>query len=218
MESLDNYIFGNVYTDKIPAEEASKFAKVFGEGSPNLTRLLEYCMVNDISTLACCKGHPIGGYISFPFTENDKNMDYAYFIASIPLLAKDIESNIDYTKQGGRAVSLYLHNDSEEKKEKQFAFIYKTIKKYKELKDAGMIITPVPDIKKMVDYIFEKPILTNFVIKKDEYIKSERNENYDCFETSCPAWKKTNKFHKMFYETLKHKKEVDNFIKKNNSL
>ena len=80
MAEIEDYTFGKTYSKKIPKEEADKFSKVFGEGSPSLTELIKYCILNRTPTLASCKGHPEErniieknietGYITFLFDNN----------------------------------------------------------------------------------------------------------------------------------------------------
>ena len=55
--NITHYKFGRVYERKIPSKKARQFAEVFGEEFPDLTDLIEFCILNDFRTYASCKGH-----------------------------------------------------------------------------------------------------------------------------------------------------------------
>ena len=102
-EVLDNYEFGKTFTDEIPVEEADKYAELFGEGSKALTKLIRYCIVNNIVTLASCTG-----YISFRFERDYDEEDFAYFLASIPSTKNQIKALVDYDYSAGRVITFYV--------------------------------------------------------------------------------------------------------------
>ena len=86
---------GQAYFGKVPADRIDEMAKIWGEGSPNLTKLLKYCMENNIFTSASCKGHEDNpthrfSYISF----RDMPKEYYSFLT-------------DYISKNSRISDLY---------------------------------------------------------------------------------------------------------------
>ena len=70
MKSLRHEFEGkNVEGRTFTPYEVELYSRFWGEGSKMLTDLLRYCLENNITTQACCKGHPkrdnLDGYIVF---------------------------------------------------------------------------------------------------------------------------------------------------------
>ena len=225
MEEIEGYAFGKPYKEKIPKEEADKFATIFGEGSPALTKLIKYCILNNIITYASCKGHPEknnilerlteNGYITFRFDMYYDNNDFAYFLASIPSTNKKIRAYLESNYYADRTITFYVPAKTKGESEKYFEYILEQLKKYKEMKDNNIEIKINPKIKKIVDYIFYSwNEYESFDITQSTYKKYERNGAYIKKIASCPANDKTNILHAKFGTYLQKLKnnDIDNFI------
>lgn len=218
MSAIDDYKFGSPYIKKISPEDASDFAKLFGEGSPALTELIEYCIINDISTIASCKGHPedkgliekqlTEGYITFSFDE-PCDLKFAYFIASIPFMNKDIFSYVETD----RTITLYVPAKAKNMSEKYFQYILQLIKEYnKSIKEDKTIYTNL-DVEKIIDYAFDSTGDEAFCIKQSGYTKCQRIDNIFLKKIAkCPASDYTSNLHKKFSKSLKHQKKLEEFI------
>ncbi len=182
MEEIEGYKFGLVYDKKIDPKDAHKFATVFGEGSKALTELIEYCIVNGIPTLASCKGHPENvnilerivedGYIVFKYND-DK--EFAYFLASIPLMCPGITVFVENNNVAGRTISMYVPARSKGMSEKYFQYILVAIKEYRKFKEDGKQVAINSVIKGIVDYTFAYLTDYSFAITCRGYKKYERN-------------------------------------------
>ena len=112
MKSLRHEFEGkNVEGRTFTPYEVELYSKFWGEGSEMLTDLLRYCLENNITTQACCKGHPkrdnLDGYIVFSgndvyfvkfisykiLTDSIANGSFMYF-SSFLLLQKSSNSEI----------------------------------------------------------------------------------------------------------------------------
>ena len=222
---IENYEFGKPYKDKILPEEAEKFATIFGEGSPALTELIKYCILNNIITYASCKGHPediniLGrivenGYITFSFDMYYDNDDFAYFLASIPSINKKIIAHLESNHIADRTITFYVPARSKGESEKYFTFILEQLKKYKQIKDNNQNNYINPNIKKIVDYIFyswnEYEV---FDITQSTYKKYERQGMYLKKTATCPANNKTGMLHAKYGAFLHklRKTNIDDFI------
>ena len=224
-EKIENYEFGKTYTNEIPKEEADKFANIFGEGSPALTELIKYCILNGIITRASCKGHPEKrnvlekiletGYITFQFDINYDENDFAYFLASIPSTNKHITAYLESNMSADRTITFYVPAKLQGESEQYFILILEQLKKYKMLKDNNEAININPEIKKIVDYAFDTQIgLESFEITQSTYKKYKRYGGQIKKIAKCPAENKTNKLHTLYSDYLKElrEKHLDDFI------
>ena len=226
MDTIEGYKFGRPYTEKIPVEEADKFATIFGEGSPALTKLIKYCIINSIVTFASCKGHPKeksilnrkfeNGYITFRFDKYYANDDFAYFLASIPQTNKKIRASLDSNYVTDRTITFYVPARFEGESEKYFEFILNKLKEYKKKKEANIKIGYNPDIVKMVDYIFYSWNFKEelFDITQSKYEKLQRQGAYYKRVSVCKSNEQTGILHSKFghYLLRNNKKNIDEFI------
>lgn len=222
---IENYKFGNPYKEKIPIEKADKYATLFGEGSPALTELIKYCILNNIITYASCKGHPEDknvlerivetGYITFRFDMNYDNDDFAYFLASIPALNGKIYAHVESNVASNRTITFYVPARLKGESEKYFIYILDQLKRYKQLKNNNETIYINPEIKKIVDYAFYSwSGNESFDITWSTYRKYERTGMYLKKVATCPAYNKTGKLHTdvgTYLQKLR-KKNIDDFI------
>ena len=139
--NIENYVFGEVYEKKIPHKDAREFAEVFGEGSLELTDLIEFCILNDLDTYACCKGHPErsmfdtnieypkaykrrffsfiseDGYVGFRLNKDYKNNgDFSYFLAELPTKINNLVVEISFntfTKERSICLRIPAFDDGE---------------------------------------------------------------------------------------------------------
>ncbi len=226
-KTIENYEFGKPYKGKIPIDEAEKFAYVFGEGSPALTELIKYCILNNIVTYSSCKGHPENtnildriaeyGYITFHFDMNYDSDDFAYFLASIPSMNKKIYAHLESTIGADRTITLYVPAKIKGESEKYFIYILDQLKKYKQMKDNNQTIYINPDIKKIVDYMFYSfNEYEAFDITQSSYKKYERQGIYIKKVATCPSYNKTDKLHTkfgMYLQSLRNKFDgIDDFV------
>jgi hypothetical protein len=225
MEEIENYKFGKPYKDKIPVEEADKFATIFGEGSPALTELIKYCIENEIVTYASCKGHPENrdvilrlvetGYITFSFDRDYDEEDFAYFLASIPSSEKGITATIESSIYTGRTITFYVPAHVKDESEIYFASILDKLKKYKQMKEENISFDVNPEIKEIVDYTFNPyNAFEVFDITHTSYKKYERSGGELRRVAKCPASDKTKVLHGEFGNYLKglREKRVNEFI------
>lgn len=227
METIDNYEFGKTYDEKIPVEDADKFATIFGEKSPTLTKLIKYCIVNNIVTHACCKGHPENrnvfdrvmekGYITFRFDMNYEDDDFAYFLATIPSRNKKIVAYLESNYMSDRTITFYVPARTKGESEKYFEYLLDELIKYKQMKDSNKDIYINPETKKLVDYIFYRwRDGESFEITQSNYRKYERQGMYIKRIATCPTSNKTGKLHAKFgiyLQKLKNKnRNIDDFI------
>ena len=209
MDNLVNYKYGTTYRDEISPDDASKFAELFGEGSPALTALIKYCIENGIKTIASCKGHPEDrnvldrlvetGYISFEFYDTD---NFAKYLAEIPLSKKGITSCIDYDYSNERAVTLYVPANKKGQSEEYFKYILDKLKEY------NVEYVPNIEVSQIVDYVFSYPTNEIFEIKNNKYNKIIRNGYLAECIAKCPI----SKIHKDFSDELKKQRKLDEFI------
>ena len=225
MDSLDNYDFGSVYRGNISKEDADKFATIFGEGSKALTELIKYCILNDINTLASCKGHPNNqnildrafetGYITFTFNEEYDN-EFVCYLASIPFKKKGIVAFLDFDYYVGRALTLYVPAKKSDMSEEYFKVILDSLKEFKRLKEEGNSVTINKDIQKIVDYEFDEENQDNLEsidISYKEYKKYKREDSMLLKSiVRCPSSNKTSFLHAKLAESQKHASDVDDFI------
>ena len=215
MEQIEGYKFGQIYNKTIDKEEADRFANIFGEGSKYLTGLIKYCILNDIITLASCKGHPEDkgilerksetGYITFSFDENYDLL--AYFLAALPVRKKGIVSHIENNRDTNRTITLYVPATKKDMSEEYFKYILESIKGYK--KEESSIND---DIKKIVDYMFSLNSNESFDILYDGYKKFER-EGFELKKVAkCPRDVETNILHKRFGKFMKDSNNIEEFI------
>ena len=221
-ENIENYEFGKPYGGKIPIEKAEKYANVFGEGSPALTELIKYCILNNIVTYASCKGHPEDrnildriveyGYITFRFNMDYDNDDFVYFLASIPSMNKKITAHLESNEIADRTISFYVPAKIKGESETYFKFILEQLKRYKQMKDNNQSIDINPNIKKIVDYIFSSwNEFELFEITQSSYKKYERQGFYLKKIAMCPSYNKTSKLHTKFGLYLqKLRKNINN--------
>lgn len=206
--NIDDYVFGTVVTDEIGKSDARKFAEVFGEGSKNLTDLIEFCILNDLNTFASCKGHPENGlfnhslleegYLSFDLgLDYESGGDFAYFLADLPSSINNITSDVEYSNMSfSKTITLRVPSHKEGMSEIIFKSIYDCIKKYVELKSRGITYNCKSDeIKKIVDHVFEIPSNEIIVISNKRYLKIKRGE---LNLSLCPSYNNTNVLHKLF--------------------
>lgn len=223
MENIEGYKFVHTYKEKIAIEDADKFAKVFGEGSNALTELIKYCILNNIVTLASCKGHPEdknvleriteNGYITFQFDMYYDNDDFAYFLASIPFMKKGITAYLESNFESDRTITLYVPAKSQNLSEEYFEFILESLKNYRLKKDSEQNIEVNPDIKKVLDYIFYSTCSGEaFSITHTGYKKYERQGFYIKPVAKCPRNDKTGILHEKFSKFLRQSDKIEDFI------
>ena len=223
-ELLDNYEFGKTYTDEIPVEEADKYAELFGEGSKALTELIKYCIVNNIVTLASCKGHPEErdiitrsmetGYISFRFERDYDEEDFAYFLASVPTTKNQIKALVDYDYSAGRVITFYVPARVKGESEAYFTHILNQLKKYKEMKENNELVIN-QEQKEIVDYMFNYgEAYEMFTITQSSYKKYERNGSSVKRVSKCSANNITGNLHGKFGTYLQklREKKIDDLI------
>ncbi len=218
MSGLDDYEFGKVYEGKISKDDSMKFATLFGEGSPKLTELINYCILNGIVTHACCKGHPESldvilrlaetGYISFKITDN---YELAYYLSSLPLYKKGIEAQIDYNLIAGKIVSLYLPAITKGMSEEYFGFILESLKKYMSKKDEYPLND---DIEKIVDYVFEYPSNDFYLITSRGFKKFRREDNRVRKISKCPVRVKNSILHQILSDYMSNEDRIKEFLTK----
>ena len=192
MGKLDNYKFGQVYYKKIEKEDADEFSSVFGGGSFSLTELIKYCILSDISTIACCRGHsedrnliekPLEtGYISF-LIGDDK--DLAYFLASIPHRVDGVTTKLESSNIYGKSLTLEVPAFRRGMSEKYFVSILDQLKEYSLAKKNGEKISLEPSIKPIVDYVYSSYGSECYVITNKNYKKREREGMYLRFVSKC---------------------------------
>lgn len=228
MGTIDNYEFGHVYKEKIETKDAEKFATIFGEGSPGLTELIKYCILNNIITLASCKGHPEDvnflervvedGYITFQFDMDYEKDDMAYFLASLPLVKKGLTAHMEHNIKTDRTITLYVPAKSKNMSEEYFLYILESLRKYKEIKEQEQIVHINPEVKKIIDYIFEEQKPTEiFEITHAEFKKYERKGFLMKKIAKCPYHDSTSILHEKFGKSLKRTQKLDNFINSSSS-
>ena len=160
----------------IDKKDAEKYSKIFGEGSPSLTELIKYCILNDIKTIYSCKGHPDKlslidrinetGYITFVFDEPTKLAKYLF---SLPLKIKGIHSIVDYGQSNLKTISLYVPANKEGLSDLYFKYILDSIKEYKQNNN----YVSEPNISKLVDYIFSAPSDICVSLKNNSFQKHQ---------------------------------------------
>lgn len=90
---MNKLLPGEPYYKKVPHKLARNMSTLWGEGSENLTKLIEYCIQHNIGTFASCKGHLENDRAYIGFTNLPKKfftfiMDYmksdknVYFVLS----------------------------------------------------------------------------------------------------------------------------------------
>lgn len=153
---LENYIFGEAFYGKIPKEQAKKMALLWGEGSENLTNLIEYCILNDIGTFASCKGHGelAEGYIGFTRMPKD------FFKYLMNYMQEDgLDGAIRYmvSRFGDHEPRLSIMIFSRrEGREEKFKKILEGIKEYSKTKDNIDLSKINKTFDETVEYIFSK--------------------------------------------------------------
>lgn len=226
MDTLEDYKFGKPFTDEIPIEEAEKYATVFGEGSPALTKLIKYCIENNIITYASCKGHPEDikdilfkaqekGYITFRFDMDYEEDDLAYYLASLPISNKNITAHLESNDVADRTVTIYVPARYNGESEKYFEYILNKLKEYKKNKEDGIKNTYNQDIVQIVDYMFYSwNFYESFEITQSKYLKYERRGITLKKVGKCPSNEQTGILHSIFGHSLLKKKQnnIDEFI------
>ena len=222
MNSIDNYKFGKPYYDNIQVEDADKFAKIFGDGSTSLTELIKFFIINNIPTIASCKGHPEKrnfiekksetGYITFIFNENYDKDKLAYILASLPLVNKHITSYIENVPPSGKTVTLYVPSKLDKMSDIYFEYILNILKEYKINNNKDLYINS--DVIKMVDYTFIISNNISFEITSKGYKKYVREGIYIKRIAKCPASKNTKLLHHRIGYNINHFDNVVDFIYK----
>ena len=217
----EDYEFGHLYEEKIKPEDANYFAKLFGEGSIALTELLQYCIVNEISTIACCKGHPEEknllekpfetGYIAFKINDD---YDFAYFLASLPLEIPGVKALVDYnTSSNYRAVSLEVPALKPRMSEDYFRKILEKIREYNKAKKNGEEIVFDEEIKKVVDYEFTMPSTIRFYVTNKEFQKLDNSRGYlETKVTKCPRGEYNTVIHSLLCGILDKPKKLNELL------
>ena len=121
--------------------EVELYSKFWGEGSKMLTDLLRYCLENNITTQACCKGHPekdnIGGYIFF-----DGNNEYFVKFISYKILTEgypdDFSSGCIRVYEPSNGFAFLLHFKSE-LRDKALDHLLGYVAEYKKLRDTNKL-------------------------------------------------------------------------------
>ena len=121
--------------------EVELYSKFWGEGSEMLTDCLRYCLENNITTQACCKGHPEkdnkGGYILF-----SGNNEYFVKYISYKILTEGYPDDFSFglirvhELSNGFAFSLYFKS---ELREKALDHLLGYVAEYKKLRDANKL-------------------------------------------------------------------------------
>ena len=181
MKEIEGYQFGDVYKQKIELSEAEKFANIFGEGSKALTELIKFCIINNISTFASCKGHAEKmsvidslsekGYISFGI---NNDLEFASFLSELPLKIKGIEARLEFLVESGKSVTLEVPARKKGMSEHYFEMILEELKKYVNLKKQDINYIADENIIKIVKYIFLYPNLEHIAISSNGYRKYKR--------------------------------------------
>ena len=220
MGKLDNYKFGVPYREKIEKEDADEFSIIFGEGSASLTELIKYCILNGISTLASCKGHPEDrgiverlletGYISF-IIEDD--MEFAYFLASMSHRVKGVKANLEYLPIPGKVIILDVPATKKGMSEDYFGELLEQLKEYSLAKERGESIPIDPSVKPIVDYVFSAPKLGYFVVDDKGYKKRERVSGiYLAPVSKCSRTKANKAMNAIINGKLSRGDIMDNFL------
>ena len=146
----------NVEGRKFTPYEVELYSKFWGEGSEMLTDLLRYCLENNITTQACCIGHPKKdnkeGYIFF-----SGNNEYFVKFISYKILTEGYPDDFSFGSirvrelSNGLAFSLYF---KPELREKALDHLLGYVAEYKKLRDTN----------KLKDFV-------------DENYKETKNEN-----------------------------------------
>ena len=219
MKEIEDYEFGDVYKRKIDPCEAEKFASIFGEGSEALTELIKYCIINNISTFASCKGHAEKmdiieslsekGYISFGI---NNDLEFAYFLSELPLKIKGIEARLEFLIESGKSVTLEVPAWKKGMSEHYFEMILEELKKYFDLKQQDMIYIANDNIRKIVEYIFSYPSLEHIAISSNGYRKYKREGISLKKVARCPVYNKIGILHRIIGNILKEDNDINNFL------
>ena len=153
---LENYRFGTAFYGKVPKEQAKKMALLWGEGSENLTNLIEYCILNDIGTFASCKGHDefSEGYIGF--TRMPKKF-FKYIMDYMQENGPDRFVKYDISRFGDHDPSLVIFiTANTDNREDMFKKVLEGIKEYRKTKD-NLDLSGIDEaFAETVEYIFSK--------------------------------------------------------------
>ncbi len=223
METKEEYQFGKPYTEKIPKEDAEKYANMFGEGSEALTEVIKYCILNDITTYASCKGHPEDknplerlvetGYVTFRFDSSYEDSDFAYYIATTPLARKGLTAHLESNYISDRTVTLRFPARKRKESDVYLKYILLALKQYKKIKDENIPIKVNQEVKKIVDYMFYSwQEYEAFDITFDGYRKYERKNLYLKKVAKCPSLHSTGLIHRKFGKAFGYTKDVEEFV------
>ena len=208
---IEEVVSGKIYEEKINPEDADKFATVFGEGSPGLTNLIRFCILNDINTFASCKGHPEDmnpiealvetGYLAFRI---QNNFDLAYFISELAKKIPGITVALDFGFDFKRSLSVYVPARKKGMSEVYFDAILKALEEYVLNPD----YVPSPETEKVVKYIYSVPSNEVIEINHKGFKKLERQGMYLKQIAKCKNHKK-NLLHKKYSDSMS---ELDEFL------
>lgn len=155
MEKLKDYEEGRVFEGKIPKDQVHKMALLWGEGSPELTNLLEYCINNNIKTTASCRGHSeepdTDAYILF----GTMPKDFIEHMVSIVESEKNLPLRASISRFGDHKPKLDIHAKTCSKTvDSDSAYLFKMlldgVQSYKE-KDLGK---PSEEKQEMIDKMY----------------------------------------------------------------
>lgn len=121
--------------------EVELYSKFWGEGSEILTNLLRYCLENNITTQACCKGHPkidnLNGYIFF-----SGNNEYFVKFISYKILTEGYPDDFSYGNISAHKLSNgfdFLLYFEPELRDKALDHLLGYIAEYKKLRDTNKL-------------------------------------------------------------------------------
>lgn len=147
---------GGVYDEKVPANLARKMSVLWGEGSENLTNLIEYCILNDIRTFASCKGHSEYGEAYIGFTKMPKDF-YKYIMDYMQEERNDRSIQYDLSRFGDHEPKFCVRVYSDvENREEMFKKLLEGTKEYTKHKDDLDLSGIDSTFDETVEYIFSK--------------------------------------------------------------
>lgn len=125
---LSEYKKGEAFRGKVPKDQAHKMALLWGEGSSELTELIEYCINNNIVTSASCRGHidenGADAYIMF----GSMPKEFVEHMVSVVEENKELNAKMDVSRFGDHKPEFGIHANSVQKRiDEDSSHLFKTI-------------------------------------------------------------------------------------------